>query len=50
MLDLLKDLAAFLSARKKLWLAPLIIALVAFTALIVVAEYSAVAPFIYTLF
>lgn len=50
MFDLLKDLAGFLSERKKLWLTPLIIALLVFTALIVVAEYSAVAPLIYTLF
>ena len=50
MLDLLKDLARFASERKKIWLTPLIIALLAFTTLIVVAEYSAVAPFIYTLF
>ncbi len=44
MFDLLKDLAGFAGERKKLWLAPLIVAL------LVVAEYSAVAPVVYTLF
>ena len=50
MFDLLKDLAGFAGERKKLWLAPLIVALLVFGALLVVAEYSAVAPVIYTLF
>ena len=51
MFDLLKDLARFTKERKKLWLTPLIIALLLFGTLIVVAEYSAaVAPLIYTLF
>lgn len=50
MFDLLKDLVDFISERKKLWLAPLIVALLLFAALIVLAESSAVAPLIYTLF
>jgi hypothetical protein len=50
MLNLLSDLAGFVWQRKKFWLAPLIVALLVFTALIAVAEYSAVAPLIYTLF
>ncbi len=50
MFDLLKDLARFARDRKKIWLAPLIVALLVFGALIAVAEYSAVAPLIYTLF
>ncbi|MEC7872015.1 MAG: DUF5989 family protein [Candidatus Neomarinimicrobiota bacterium] len=40
----------FLKVRKKWWLAPIIIFLVLFGALIVLTEGSAVAPFIYTLF
>jgi len=50
MFDLLKDLAGFVRTHKKLWLAPVIVALVVFGALLVVAEYSAIAPVIYTLF
>jgi hypothetical protein len=50
MFDLFKDLARFVRERRKLWLAPLILALLAFGVLVVVAEYSAVAPLIYTIF
>jgi hypothetical protein len=50
MLELLKDLWAFLRVRKKFWLAPIIIVLVLLGALIVLAQGSVVAPFIYTLF
>ena len=50
MLDLLKDLWAFLKVRKKFWLAPIILVLVLLGGLIVLSQGSAVAPFIYTLF
>ena len=50
MLDLLKDLWAFMRERKKFWLAPIILILVLLGALIVLTQGSAVAPFIYTLF
>jgi hypothetical protein len=50
MLDLLKDLWAFMKVRKKFWLAPIIIVLLLLGALIVLSQGSAVAPFIYTLF
>ena len=40
----------FLMVRQKWWLAPIIIILVLFGALLVLTEGSAVAPFIYTLF
>jgi hypothetical protein len=50
MLDLFKDLVAFMKVRKKYWLAPIIIVLVLIGALIVLTQGSAVAPFIYTLF
>lgn len=50
MFDLVKDLWAFMKARKKFWLAPVIIILLLLGALIVLSEGSAVAPFIYTLF
>jgi len=50
MMDLLKDLWAFMKERKKFWLAPIIIMLLLLGTLIVLAEGSAIAPFIYTLF
>ena len=50
MLDLLKDLWGFASERKKFWLLPLIAMLLALSGMVVLSQYSAVAPFIYTLF
>ena len=44
------ELWDFLKVRKKWWLAPIIIFLVLVGALLILAEGSAVAPFIYTLF
>ena len=50
MLDLLQDLWGFMKARKKFWLAPVILMLLLLGGLIVLSQGSAVAPFIYTLF
>jgi hypothetical protein len=50
MYDLLKDLWGFMRERKKFWLAPIILIMLILGALIVLAQGSAVAPFIYTLF
>jgi competence protein ComGC len=50
MVDFLKDLWDFMRMRKKFWLAPIIIVLLLLGVLIVLAEGSAVAPFIYTIF
>jgi len=50
MIELLRDLWAFMRERKKFWLAPIIVVLVLLGALIVLGQGSAVAPFIYTLF
>ena len=50
MLDFMQDLWAFMRERKKFWMAPVIIILVLLGTLIVLAEGSAIAPFIYTLF
>ena len=36
--------------RKKYWLAPIVLLLLVFGGLIILAQGSAVAPFIYTLF
>ncbi len=50
MIEFLKDLWDFMRERKISWLAPLIVVMLLLGALIVVAQGSAVAPFIYTLF
>ena len=50
MLEFLNDLWAYMRERKKFWLAPIIIVLLLLGVLIVLAEGTAVAPFIYTLF
>ena len=48
--ELVKDLWGFMRERKKFWLAPILVVLLLLGALIVFAQGSAVAPFIYTLF
>jgi len=50
MLELAKELWHFMRAQKKYWMAPIIIVLVLFGALMIFAQGSVVAPFIYTLF
>ena len=50
MLEFFQDLWGFMRERKKFWLAPIIVVMVLLGALIVLAQGSAVAPFIYTLF
>jgi len=50
MLELLQDLWAFMRERKKYWLMPIIIVLLLLGVLLVAAQGSALAPFIYTLF
>jgi hypothetical protein len=49
-MDFLKELWAFLRERKKLWLLPIIIVMLLLGGLLVLAQGSVVAPFIYTLF
>jgi Family of unknown function (DUF5989) len=46
----LAELWAFMRVRKKYWLAPIVLLLLVFGGLIILAQGSAVAPFIYTLF
>ena len=50
MLELIRDLWGFMRERKKFWLGPIVIVMVLLGALIVLAQGSAIAPFIYTLF
>ena len=49
-MEFLKEIWFFLRIRKKLWLMPIIIILVIFGGLLILAQGSVVAPFIYTLF
>jgi uncharacterized protein DUF5989 len=49
-MSILAELWAFLRVRKKFWLAPILLMLLVFGGLILLAQGSAVAPFIYTLF
>ena len=50
MISLLKELASYMSHRKKWWLFPVIAILFVVGGLLVLAQGSAVAPFIYTVF
>jgi len=49
-MEFLKELFEFLKYRKKLFLAPLIIIIVIIGGLLIFAQNSVMAPFIYTLF
>jgi hypothetical protein len=49
-LSLIRELWAFMRARKKLWLAPIIVLMVLISGLILVAQGTALAPFIYSIF
>lgn len=46
----LKEFWQFLGAQRKYWLIPIVVVLVLFGLLLIFAQGSAVAPFIYTLF
>jgi len=49
-MSILSELFAFLMSRKKYWLLPVIVVSIIFGMLLFVAQSSAVAPFIYSLF
>jgi hypothetical protein len=49
-MDFIKDLYRFMMARKKWWLVPMIAALVILGFLLIFAESSVLAPFIYPVF
>ena len=49
-MSFIRELWQFLRVRKKLWLLPVVLVLVAVGGLLVLAQGSIVAPFIYTLF
>jgi hypothetical protein len=48
--SIIRELWQFLRVRRKYWLVPVVIALLLVGGLLVLAEGSALAPFIYTLF
>lgn len=50
MLSLIKELFLYMAARKKWWLLPVIAVLLIVGGLLVLAQGSAIAPFIYTVF
>jgi hypothetical protein len=50
MASFLVELWAFMRIRKKYWLLPILIVMALFGVLMILAQGSAVAPFIYTLF
>ena len=50
MLSLVQELWAFMRARKKYWLIPLVGMMLILGLMLVLAQGSAIAPFIYTLF
>jgi Family of unknown function (DUF5989) len=50
MIAILTELLAFLRTRKKYWLLPAFVTVIALGGLLVLAQGSAIAPFIYTLF
>jgi len=49
-LEIIRELLYFLAKNKKYWLLPIIVVLATFAILIILAETSPLAPFIYTLF
>ena len=49
-MEFLKEVWRFLRVRKKLWLAPIIMVMLILGGLLMLAQGSIIAPFIYTLF
>jgi len=49
-ISFLKEMLVFLHRKKKLWLTPVIFFLILLGGLLILAQGSVVAPFIYTLF
>ena len=49
-MSFLAELWVFLRTRKKFWLVPIVVLMLVFGALLILAQTTAVAPFIYTIF
>ena len=50
MRSFLLEFVAFLRVRKKFWLLPILLVMLAVGALLLIAQSSVIAPFIYTIF
>jgi len=50
MLSLFQQILKFMRVYKKFWMGPIIIILLALGALLILAQSSAIAPFIYAIF
>ena len=50
MIALAREFFAYLGARKKWWLLPILLVLLVFGGLLILAQGSALAPFVYTVF
>jgi len=50
MMAFTRELFAYMGARKKWWLLPILLALLTFGGLLILAKGSVVAPFVYTVF
>ncbi|MEX1257755.1 MAG: DUF5989 family protein [Gemmatimonadota bacterium] len=50
MMSLIKELWAYMRSRKKYWLLPILVVMLLVGSLLVFAQGSALAPFIYTIF
>ena len=50
MMAFAREFFAYLGARKKWWLLPIFLVLLLFGGLLILAQGSAVAPFVYTVF
>ncbi|HMK67454.1 MAG TPA: DUF5989 family protein [Stellaceae bacterium] len=49
-MSFLAELWAFMRARKKLWLLPVLVVMVLLGGLLLLSQSSVIAPFIYTMF
>lgn len=49
-MEIIGDLWRFMRVRKKFWLLPIVVVMLLLGGLLVFAQGSAIAPFIYTLF
>ena len=50
MIEVLQDLWQYMKQRKKFWMAPIVVIMLLFGGLLIFAEGSVIAPFIYTIF
>ena len=49
-MSFINELLAFMRARKKYWLAPIVVVMLLFGGLLVITSGSVIGPFIYALF